>query len=241
MRASSACSIPTPLRKSAPTSCADAEDVDARAGWSKSGTADLVRALSQLPSRHRHPHDQVLECPSGDRRRCGTEEPAGRALTDRQRQRGGCRCRRGRHRARSSRSPSRAGARRPSARRRTRPVSGPILPPSCVTSPGIARICCIGSRSRSTEGLGHLAEQAEPTTGREADALETLVGRARVAGHGGDEVGADAVYASLASYANLERLETTAPIPPQPGATHPAADESLEHRSEGPANAGPSS
>jgi transposase len=68
-----------------------------------------------------------------------------------------------------------------------------------------------------------MAVQAEPATGNEADALETLIGRARFAGHAVSEVGADAGYASLASYAKLQRLKTTALIPPQPGAKHSAA------------------
>jgi hypothetical protein len=84
--------------------------------------------------------------------------------------------------------------------------------PGCVTSPVIARIWCI------------VAVEAEPATGSEADALEALVGRARFAGHTAREVGADAGYASQASYATLDRLRTTALIPPQPGAKHAAAE-----------------
>ncbi len=68
-----------------------------------------------------------------------------------------------------------------------------------------------------------VAVQAERATGSEADALEALVGRARFAGHAVSELGADAGYASLASYAKLQALKTTALIPPQPGAKHPAA------------------
>jgi transposase len=68
-----------------------------------------------------------------------------------------------------------------------------------------------------------VAVQAERATGSEADALETLVGRARFAGHAVAELAADAGYASQDSYATLERLKTTALIPPQPGAKHPAA------------------
>jgi len=68
-----------------------------------------------------------------------------------------------------------------------------------------------------------VAVQAEPATGSEADALEALIGRARFAGHTAREIGADAGYASLASYAKLESLKVTALIPPQPGAKHPAA------------------
>jgi transposase len=68
-----------------------------------------------------------------------------------------------------------------------------------------------------------IAVQAERATGSEADALKTLVGRARFAGHAVGELAADAGYASQDSYAELERLGTTALIPPQPGAKHPAA------------------
>jgi transposase len=68
-----------------------------------------------------------------------------------------------------------------------------------------------------------VAVQAERATGSEADALGTLVGRARFAGHAVGEVAADAGYASQGSYAVLDRLGTTALIPPQPGAKHPAA------------------
>ncbi len=69
-----------------------------------------------------------------------------------------------------------------------------------------------------------VAVEAESATGSEADALEALVGRARFAGHAVSEVGADAGYASQASYATLDRLESTALIPPQPGARHAAAE-----------------
>ena len=68
-----------------------------------------------------------------------------------------------------------------------------------------------------------MAVQAKPATGSEADALEPLVGRARFAGHAAHEVGADAGYASLPGYAKLQALKSTALIPPQPGAQHPAA------------------
>jgi hypothetical protein len=68
-----------------------------------------------------------------------------------------------------------------------------------------------------------IAVEAERATGSEADALETLVGRARFAGHAVDELAADAGYASQDSFATLERLKTGALIPPQPGAKHPAA------------------
>lgn len=68
-----------------------------------------------------------------------------------------------------------------------------------------------------------VAVEAEVATGSEADVLEALVGRARFAGHAVSEVGADAGYASHASYATLDRLQATALIPPQPGAKHAAA------------------
>ncbi len=68
-----------------------------------------------------------------------------------------------------------------------------------------------------------VAVQAERATGSEADALGTLVGRARFAGHAVEELAADAGYASADSYAELQRLHATALIPPQPGAKHPAA------------------
>ncbi len=69
-----------------------------------------------------------------------------------------------------------------------------------------------------------VAVEAETATGSEADALEALVGRARFAGHAVREVGADAGYASQASYATLDGLKATALIPPQPGAKHSAAE-----------------
>lgn len=68
-----------------------------------------------------------------------------------------------------------------------------------------------------------IAVQAEAATGSEADALEDMVGRARFAGHAANEVGADAGYASQASYTKLDALKATALIPPQPGAQHAAA------------------
>lgn len=68
-----------------------------------------------------------------------------------------------------------------------------------------------------------IAVEAETATGSEADALQTLIGRARFAGHAVSELGADAGYASHASYAQLEQLKTTALIPPQPAAKHAAA------------------
>lgn len=69
-----------------------------------------------------------------------------------------------------------------------------------------------------------MAVEAEPATGSEADALKALVGRARFAGHAVSELAADAGYASQASYATLDRLRTTALIPPQPAAKHAAAE-----------------
>ncbi len=68
-----------------------------------------------------------------------------------------------------------------------------------------------------------VAVKAESAAGSEADALESLVGRARFAGHAAREVGADAGYASQTSYATLDALKSTALIPPQPGARHLAA------------------
>jgi transposase len=73
-----------------------------------------------------------------------------------------------------------------------------------------------------------VAVGAETATGSEADALEGLIGRARFAGHAVVEVGADAGYASLASYAKLQSLKTVALIPPQPGAKHSAAQAARE-------------
>src|SRR3954454_13512377 len=55
-----------------------------------------------------------------------------------------------------------------------------------------------------------MAVEAETATGSEADALGTLIGRARFAGHAVADLGADAGYASQRSYAELERLRTTA-------------------------------
>src|SRR3954468_6063204 len=68
-----------------------------------------------------------------------------------------------------------------------------------------------------------VAVQAEPATGSEADGLSDIVTRARFAGHAVTELAADAGYASQESYAALERLKTTALIPPQPAAKHDAA------------------
>jgi transposase len=69
-----------------------------------------------------------------------------------------------------------------------------------------------------------VAVEAETATGSEAGSLEVLVGRARFAGHTAREVGVDAGYASQASYATLDRLKSTALIPPQLGARHAAAE-----------------
>jgi transposase len=73
-----------------------------------------------------------------------------------------------------------------------------------------------------------IAVEAERATGSEADALPTLVGRARFAGHAVAELAADAGYASQNSYADLKRLKATALIAPQPGAKHPAAQAARE-------------
>ncbi len=69
-----------------------------------------------------------------------------------------------------------------------------------------------------------VAAEAETATGSEAGVLPALIARARFAGHRVAELGADAGYASQASYAQLEQLKTTALIPPQPGARHQAAE-----------------
>jgi transposase len=69
-----------------------------------------------------------------------------------------------------------------------------------------------------------VAVEAERATGSEGDALETLIRRARFAGHRAGEVAADAGYASQAAYATLDALNATALIPPQPGARHAAAE-----------------
>jgi transposase len=68
-----------------------------------------------------------------------------------------------------------------------------------------------------------VAVQAEPATGSEADCLTDVVTRARFAGHAVAELAADAGYASLDSYTALEKLKTTALVPPQPAAKHDAA------------------
>lgn len=69
-----------------------------------------------------------------------------------------------------------------------------------------------------------IAVQAEHATGSEADALSDLVTCARFAGHQVAELAADSGYASHESYAALDALKTTALIPPQPAAKHPAAE-----------------
>jgi hypothetical protein len=69
-----------------------------------------------------------------------------------------------------------------------------------------------------------VAVEAERATGSEADALPTLIGRARFAGHSASEVAADAGYASQHAYDTLDTLGATALIPPQPGARHAAAE-----------------
>src|SRR3954462_4053770 len=63
-----------------------------------------------------------------------------------------------------------------------------------------------------------VAVEAERATGSEADALGTLIRRARFAGHSAEELAADAGYASQAAYDTLDTLGVTALIPPQPGA-----------------------
>jgi transposase len=73
-----------------------------------------------------------------------------------------------------------------------------------------------------------IAVQAEHATGSEADALHDLITRARFAGHAGAEVAADTGYASENAYAILDKLKTTAFIPPQPAAKHPAADQARQ-------------
>ena len=73
-----------------------------------------------------------------------------------------------------------------------------------------------------------IAVQAELATGSEAAILEDLITRARFAGHAASQVAADSGYASADSYATLDRLKTTAFIPPQPAAKHPAAEQARE-------------
>jgi transposase len=69
-----------------------------------------------------------------------------------------------------------------------------------------------------------VAVEAEQATGSEADALQTLIRRARFAGHRADEVVADAGYSSQAAYDTLDALHATALIPPLPSARHAAAE-----------------
>jgi transposase len=68
-----------------------------------------------------------------------------------------------------------------------------------------------------------MAVQAERATGSEADCLTDIVTCARFAGHAVTELAADAGYASQDSYTALDALKTTALVPPQPNAKHPAA------------------
>ena len=70
-----------------------------------------------------------------------------------------------------------------------------------------------------------VAVQAERATGSEADCLQTIVTRARFAGHTVAELAADSGYASQDAYATLDELKTVALIPPQPGAKHAAAEQ----------------
>lgn len=69
-----------------------------------------------------------------------------------------------------------------------------------------------------------VAVEAEQATGSEADVLQTLIRRARFAGHRVDELVADAGYASQAAYQTLDALDATALIPPLPRARHAAAE-----------------
>jgi transposase len=69
-----------------------------------------------------------------------------------------------------------------------------------------------------------IAVEAERATGSEADALSTLIRRARFAGHSAQELTADAGYSSQAAYDALDALKATALIPPPPGARHAAAE-----------------
>jgi len=73
-----------------------------------------------------------------------------------------------------------------------------------------------------------IAVQAEHATGSEADALKDLITRSRFAGHAGADIAADSGYASEDSYATLQKLKTTAFIPPQPAAKHAAAEQARE-------------
>lgn len=69
-----------------------------------------------------------------------------------------------------------------------------------------------------------VAVEAERATGSEAEVLPTLIGRARFAGHAVEQLAADAGYASISSYAQLEARRVLGLIPPQPKAKHPAAE-----------------
>src|SRR3954452_2905232 len=73
-----------------------------------------------------------------------------------------------------------------------------------------------------------VAVHAERATGSEADCLKSVVTRARFAGHSVAELGADSGYSSQDAYVTLTALGTTAFIPPQPGAKHPAAAQARE-------------
>src|SRR3954453_4215549 len=75
-----------------------------------------------------------------------------------------------------------------------------------------------------------VAVHAERATGSEADCLKSVVTRARFAGHSVAELGADSGYSSQDAYVTLTALGTTAFIPPQPGAKHPAAAQARERR-----------
>ena len=70
-----------------------------------------------------------------------------------------------------------------------------------------------------------VAVEAEQATGSEADVLPALITRARFAGHAVSELGADAGYASIGSYAQLEAHRVLGLVPPQPAAKHPAAEQ----------------
>src|SRR3954470_5864250 len=73
-----------------------------------------------------------------------------------------------------------------------------------------------------------VAVHAERATGSEADCLKSVVTRARFAGHSVAELGADSGYSSQDADVTLTALGTTAFIPPQPGAKHPAAAQARE-------------
>ena len=105
--------------------------------------------------------------------------------------------------------PSRGRDRRRSARRLTRRrCRAAIRTPSCVTSPGIARIWCIAARSPSIpKARVIVAVEAERATGSEADALATLDRARAVRRPHGRELAADAGYASQDAYATLDALD----------------------------------